>query len=138
MRGVQLSINTIVVVALALLVLVTIGAFFVTGQARLGSTFSRFIGGQTATADLQAAIIECQQLCNVLEGRDFDSVSVVAQQPFCTRVFSLKEDGDPNDQDRCTDPIIGVSCEVRVSGQLTRVDNTLCTQGAGVGVVVGG
>ena len=70
-RGQGLPISTIIIIALALLVLVVVGAFFVTGTGRqLSAAMPQLTPEETA-----ALRTSCQQKCNMMIMLDFTDVT---------------------------------------------------------------
>ncbi len=132
-----MTFNTLVMLALALLVMVSVGIFFIVGQGKLGDLFTNFIGGQTRGAELQSARAECTQLCMSLNNF-LANKEAAKEQPYCTRIFKLADDGDPNDNDHCYDSLLtgGTSCEATLSdGTAIKIDKNACSSGGAAGVV---
>lgn len=61
-----LPMSTIVVTALSLLVLVIVGAFFITGQTQAGGGLAQFVRGSTGDITLEALRANCLTQCSTL------------------------------------------------------------------------
>lgn len=112
MRRIQgLPLNTIVLAAIAIFVLLLIIGF---SSGTLGKLFKGF-GQQTATVTLDSARIECQRLCTDLrtqfDGKVYEDwmENVIKNHPYVKRQFKIEGYGDALN---CWDNPINVVCSV--------------------------
>jgi len=104
-----LPMNTLVLGALALLVLIVLSAMWVTGGGNIFQGFSNIIGGTTPST-LSQAKISCQSYCN-----DLKTIQPTRTQfnkhKYCTKTFDLsKELGQGNEARHCYGETIGEPC----------------------------
>lgn len=65
-KGQELPMTTIVVTALSLLVLVIVGAFFITGQTQSSGGLAQFVKGSTGDISTTALQANCNTQCTTL------------------------------------------------------------------------
>ena len=124
-----LAFETLAKVAIVVLILVSVTVFFVVGMQKFTKTFSGAVS--TEGMDLDNARATCNRYCMSMNNILADKSKAVSQ-PYCTRIFYLQEDGDPDDKDYCYDDLIsgGTPCTVRLSnGEEVRIDKNACQGG---------
>lgn len=138
-KGQGLSLNLIVKIILAILVLSTVIILFTGGVSRLAGSLAQSSSGATSNTAITAIRSQCSQYClsmdNVLASTD-----TAAELPYCTTVFSVTEDGNPDDEDHCYDTIItgGTPCQVSLSrGGRVSIGENECLSGGSFGRVGG-
>ncbi|PIO00169.1 hypothetical protein COT72_03335 [archaeon CG10_big_fil_rev_8_21_14_0_10_43_11] len=139
-RGQGLSLNFIVKIILAVLVLSTIIILFTGGISRLSSSLAQSSAGATSNVEITAIRSQCTQYCLSMDNL-LATPQNAGELPYCTTVFSLKEDGNPNDEDHCYDTIVtgGTACQVTLSGgRRTSIGQEECLSGGSFGQVGGG
>ncbi|MEK6936535.1 MAG: hypothetical protein AABW58_00520 [Nanoarchaeota archaeon] len=127
-KGVDLTINTIIIAVLVVLVLIVVTTFFLGGFSRVTGTISNVFFPLTTGTDLTIAIQSCEQKC--------DQAKVLTDNLrknfYCQQSFIIDKDQngkadrvDGNDDDKskafikyyCSRPAdssvdLGVACEV--------------------------
>ncbi len=131
-KGQGMSFSMIVKIILAILVLSTVIVLFTGGIRRLSGSLAESSAGATSATKITSVRTQCTQYClsmdNILAGVDHAS-----EMPYCTTVFSITEDADPDDEDRCYDTVItgGSDCEVTLStGQRVKIGREQCLGGS--------
>ena len=114
----QISMNTIVYVAIALLVLVLLVAFTTGG---LGNLFGQV--GETGPGEVDSAKARCTTICNSLKTEVATSGhSGWTTSQYCTEEFSIDIDGsgdiDANEIINCDDVPISTACSTTSSTAL--------------------
>jgi hypothetical protein len=91
-KGVEMTLNTVVVAILVLLVLVVIVGMFLGGTSQLKDFASRILRQNVAGTDIDLALGQCDQWC--VQAKDRPSPELQASSPYCTKNFKLDTDGD--------------------------------------------
>ena len=129
-KGVDLTINTIIIAVLAVLVLIVVTTFFLGGFGRVTEVISNVFFPLTTGTDLTIAIQSCEQRCEQTK----TLTEPLRKNFYCLHSFKIDKDGDSradrvggNDADKnqpfvkyyCsrildtgTEKDLGVSCEV--------------------------
>ena len=107
----QISMNTIVYVAIALLVLVLIVAFTTGG---LGNVFGQIT--ETGIDDIDTAKAQCSSICATAKTQVSSSGHTSWQtSQYCRKKFNIDTDGDGNAElYNCWDSPIFISCSTSV------------------------
>jgi len=104
-----LPMNTLVIGALALLVLIGMSAMWVTGGGNIFQGFSNIIGGSSPST-LSQAKISCQSLCNDLKTAT-PSREQFNKHRYCTKTFDLSQElGEGYEAMHCYGETIGEAC----------------------------
>ncbi len=90
-RGVELTLNTVIISILVVLVLVVIIAFFLGGTTKAKGTIAEIYNVGSAGADIEQAILLCNNYCD--QARDWNP-TLQTNSPYCTKAFKLDLDGD--------------------------------------------
>ncbi len=120
----QISMNTIVYVSIALLVLILIVAFTTGG---LGNLFGQV--GETGPGELDSAKARCTTLCNSLKTEVATSGhSGWTTSQYCTEEFSIDIDGSGEIESEeiinCDDAPILTSCSTTISAAIGTITLT--------------
>jgi hypothetical protein len=120
----QISMNTIVYVSIALLVLILIVAFTTGG---LGNLFGQV--GETAPGELDSSKARCTSICSTAKiNVDSNGHTTWKNSLYCTEKFNIDIDGsgdiDSDEIINCWDTPIAVSCSksLAVSGGTITLD----------------
>ena len=112
-KGVDLTINTIIIAVLVVLVLIVVVTFFLGGFGRITETISRVFFPITLGTDLTIATQTCEQRC---EQAKLISDTLRRNSAFCKASFSIDKDGngfadriDGNDEDKAK-PFVKYYC----------------------------
>ena len=91
MKAQGLPITTIVIGALALLVLIGVATMWITGGGNIFQGFSQITGGATPSDVLQAKT-SCKSYCNDLKSLN-PTYTQTLNHNFCTKTFDLSDEG---------------------------------------------
>lgn len=91
-RGLELSVNTIIVAILVILVLVVVASFFLFGFKGLTDRVKATFFGVTAGTDVTLAVQNCQNYCDQVALLPTDTLK--RNSAFCNTYFYIDEDGD--------------------------------------------
>ena len=103
-KGVDLTINTIIIAVLVVLVLIVVTTFFLGGFGRVTEVISRVFFPIASGTDLTIASQTCEQRC---EQAKLISDTLRRNSAFCKASFNIDQDGngfadrvDGNDEDK--------------------------------------
>jgi len=90
-KGVELTLNTVIIAILIVLVLVVIIGFFLGGTNKMKDTIFRIFSGETAGTDVSIALQQCASYCSQAEGW---STELRNKSPYCKFTFKLDTDNN--------------------------------------------
>lgn len=102
-RGVELTLNTVIIAILIVLVLIVIIGFFLGGTNKMKDTIFRIFAGGTAGTDIAIAVEQCISYCNQAE--DW-SPTLQQTSPYCKFRFRLDMNND-GEADKSGDTGVG-------------------------------
>ena len=105
-RGVELSMNIIIISIILILVLVVLAAFFITGFGGLAERI-----GRVAPDNLETATQNCQSKCLLAQALSGDVV--IKNSGYCRTTIKIDSDGDSiaDQVHHCWSSTIGINCE---------------------------
>ena len=134
-KGVDLTLNTIILAVLVVLVLIVVVTFFLGGFGRITETISRVFFPVTSGTDLTIAVQICEQRCDQAK---LLPESLRSTSAFCKIPFNIDKDGNGlvdringNDNDKSVElkkyycfisgdstQSLGISCQMNDGNQL--------------------
>src|SRR3989344_2587277 len=135
-KGMELSLNTIIIAVIVIIVLVSVVAFFLFGFKGLSDRVKIVFFGVTAGSSKQFAMQQCQNYCQQAE---LMPESARKTSPYCNYELLVDDNndgeadftgegnakkyvkwhcyfGNDNDNDNDNDKYLGVGCTVKVGG----------------------
>ena len=119
-KGVELTLNVVIISILVLLVMVVIVGMFLGGTSQLKDFASKILRQNVAGTDIDIAIGQCEQWC--AQARDWPE-DLKKTSPYCMQNFNLDLNGDgtadlvdSNDKGMgyigysCRESVLGVPC----------------------------
>ena len=105
-RGVELTLNTVIISILVLLVLVVIIGFFLGGTGKLSDFSKELVGKGTAGTDVSLAVEHCKNYCSQVNSLP---AALVITSAYCTEKFSIDSNNDGTiERKSCAE--LGVPC----------------------------
>lgn len=114
-KGVELTLNTVIIAILVVLVLIVIVGFFLGGTTKAKNTIADIFSASVAGSDLSLAVQQCENFCEQARGWS-DTLKI--SSPYCTKTFNLdlNLDGIADGSDdkintyHCGGEVMGVEC----------------------------
>ena len=116
-KGVELTLNTVIIAILVVLVLIVIIGFFLGGTSKAKNTISDIFSAGIAGSDISLAVQQCESYCD--QAADW-SPTLKKSSPFCTKEFHLDflapidgqadKDGDKLIAYKCSGDPLSVAC----------------------------
>ncbi len=95
-RGAELTLNTVIIAALVVLVLVFVIVFFLGGFGGLTETFKNTFWKTTSGTDISLAVENCKSYCQ--RAQDLLELprgeNLVSSSSYCQQTFKVDKDGD--------------------------------------------
>lgn len=99
-KGLELSINTIIILVMVLVALVVIVTFFLGGFSNLTDSVKRIFFGTTSGYDRTLAIQNCDSFCEQLKSLNLGTTEEINQRAsesaYCKSSFNIDTDNDGN------------------------------------------
>ena|SRR3989344_2922544 len=92
-RGVELSLNVVIVSILAVLVLISLVVFFTFGFGNISNKIKGIYQKSTGGMDRTLAIQLCSQYCELAKGLDKEQID---KSTYANTKFDIDDDGDGN------------------------------------------
>ncbi|GEM_PF-938399 len=89
-KGVELTLNTVIISILVVLVLVVIIGFFLGGTTKMKDVASTIFNTGTAGVDISVAVEQCTNYCKQAQGWSED---LQQSSPWCKQTFNLDTQG---------------------------------------------
>ncbi len=117
-KGVELTLNTVIIAILVVLVLVVLIGFLLGGTGKAKSQINELFDTSTSASTLSVAIEQCKIYCDQIEETGMDETEIAknkANLPFCNKGFKIDVNGDGEILDdensvKCSDAPLFVSC----------------------------
>ena len=106
-RGIELSMNVVIIAIIVLLVLVLVVIFFTGAMANIVTQIKNIFF--TQTVDVSRAVLSCNGYCNQYDA----TKSAAFRNNFCDKSFNLDVDGDgvvDEKGEKCYGRILNVQC----------------------------
>ena len=122
-RGLELPVAFLVVAILAIIVLIFVAFFFLSGSSTFVGKFKSVFQSSTAGMDLNLAIENCKQRCEAARELPEHLRSMSA---FCTAGQEIDKDGngvlgDGERDFKCGGDYLKIPCNVNVDGRLQSI-----------------
>ncbi|MBT3865542.1 hypothetical protein HOF78_00375 [Candidatus Woesearchaeota archaeon] len=89
-KGVELTLNTVIIAILVVLVLIVVIGFFLGGTSKAKNTISDIFSAGIAGSDFGLAVQQCENYCD--QAKDW-SPALKEKSPYCTKAFNLDIEG---------------------------------------------
>ena len=86
-RGVELSMNVIIIAILVILVLIVVSIFFLGGISNITEKIRDIFGGTVRGTDIPLAVESCKNKCNLAQQTNSESV-------YCGATFKIDNNAD--------------------------------------------
>ncbi len=86
-KGVELTLNTVIISILVLLVLIVVIGFFLGGTGKMKSTVSDIFGQSMEGTDIDVALAQCQSWCDQTKTRPTQLLQ--EETSYCKHTFAL-------------------------------------------------
>ena len=126
-KGVELTLNTVIISILVLLVLIVVIGFFLGGTGKMKSTVSNIFGQSMEGTDIDVALAQCGTWCDQTKSRP---TGLQKSTSFCTHTFALDVNNNNNIDDnelsyKCYSDPLNVPC---VTSDGKDVGTDICDQ----------
>lgn len=85
-KGVELTLNTVIIAILVVLVLIVIVGFFLGGTSKAKDTIADIFSAGVAGSDISLAVQQCNSYCDQASGWGDD---LKQQSPYCKKEFNI-------------------------------------------------
>ena len=117
-RGVELTLNTVIISILVVLVLVILIGFLLGGTGKAKDQIAELFGSSTTASSLSIAIEQCKIYCDQIEETGMNETAITTNKenlPFCSHGFKIDANGDGEilggeNSVKCTESPLFVSC----------------------------
>ena len=116
-RGVELTLNTVIIAILVVLVLVVLIGFFLGGTGKAKSQIQTLFGEGASAPSVSIVIEQCKTYCDQIEDAGMSDEDKKASL-YCTREFKLDINGDGTveaESFKCSGAPIFVNCNPSVT-----------------------
>ena len=90
-KGVELTLNTVIIAILVVLVLIVIVGFFLGGTSKAKDTIADIFSASVAGSDISLAVQQCENYC--AQAKDW-SPTLKKSSPYCKKTFNLDLDAN--------------------------------------------
>jgi hypothetical protein len=117
-KGVELTLNTVIIAILVVLVLVVLIGFLLGGTGKAKDQINELFDTSTTASSLSIAIEQCKIYCDQIEETGMDETTIKknkANLPFCSHGFKIDANGDGENSTgetsvKCSEAPLFVSC----------------------------
>ncbi len=92
-RGVELTLNTVIIAILVVLVLIVLIGFFLGGTGKAKSQIQDLFGSSTSASSVSIAIEQCKIYCDQVKDSGMTAEQAKTSL-YCTKSFKLDTNGD--------------------------------------------
>ena len=127
-KGVELTLNTVIISILVLLVLIVVIGFFLGGTGTFTGTVGEIFRGSMEGTDIDVALAQCGNWCDQTKSRP---TGLQKSTSFCTHTFALDTDND-GEVDRENDRVVKFYCYSDplnvpcITSDGTKINETFC------------
>ena len=117
-KGVELTLNTVIIAILVVLVLVVLIGFLLGGTGKAKDQINELFDTSTSASSLSIAIQQCKIYCDQIEETGMNETAITTNKenlPFCSHGFKIDANGDGEilggeNSVKCTESPLFVSC----------------------------
>ena len=117
-KGVELTLNTVIIAILVVLVLVVLIGFFLGGTGKAKSQINELFDSSSSASSISIVIEQCKIYCDQIEETGMNETEIANKTnnlPFCNKGFKIDVNGDGeilNDENsvKCSEAPLFVSC----------------------------
>ncbi len=109
-KGVELTLNTVIIAILVVLVLVVLIGFLLGGTGKAKDKINELFDTSTTASSISISIEQCKIYCDQIEESGMTAKQSITSL-FCNKVFNIDKDGDGVIESvKCAEDPLFVSC----------------------------